>query len=171
LPFTLRLRQWRRRRVSESGLSSRAQNAPAIIQLTRWFNYLTFVSRNLTEALSFSSNIVKTAKITIIAEGFVIDWQRNDVPNTSVAWTAVKRATAYKRDLFAYDLICLAISFDPGYGVELDEEMEGFSELCNEFEINISGSIPHATWFEKVRLPPFKPSPIEVYKRPSPDQV
>jgi hypothetical protein len=70
--------------------------------------------RQFKYALSFDTN---EFAITLV-EGTLEPLER-------FQWSEVHRVTAFKRDLFVVDCICLLIVTADGAGIEIDEEMAG----------------------------------------------
>jgi hypothetical protein len=82
-----------------------------------------------------------------------------------IAWRDIVRVEAFKRDLYAVDLICLKIHFDHNSSVELDEEMDGWESLLERLPEYLPGSQKLSEWFEFVAFPPFKPKRTVIYQR------
>ena len=100
--------------------------------------------------------------IEATADGFALRAYDGTVVN--VPWATVKRATAYKRDLYTTDAIMLALELDsPGRAVvELSEEWQGFAELFGGMERALGVS---ADWYLEIMQPAFEPTPRLVYDR------
>jgi len=79
-------------------------------------------------------------------------------------WSDVESVLAYKRDVFAHDLICLRFSTAEGT-LEVDEEMQGWPHLVEILPEFLPGTPSFADWWERVAQPPFAPSIITLYKR------
>lgn len=82
-----------------------------------------------------------------------------------VAWQDVVRIDAFKRDLYAVDLICLSILLDDNATVEIDEEMEGWDALVDNLSEYLPGCERFSEWFDKVAYPPFKTKLTVIYRR------
>ena len=89
----------------------------------------------------------KSEIIVVGSEGNCGSWTKR------IAWDDIKRIVAYKRDIFAYDLICLAVDFG-GNNIELNEEMEGWDALLELLPGRLPGVLPSAEWWKIVALPP-----------------
>jgi len=85
-------------------------------------------------------------------------------PNVSLSWGEVDTVLAYKRDLCAVDLICLAFGTSEG-AIEVHEEMQGWSQLVEQLPSRLAGMPPLSDWWERVAKPPFALSPTTLYKR------
>ncbi len=108
----------------------------------------------------------RTAKpptIEVKADGFVL---HADDGIVNVQWASVRRAAAYKRDLYATDAIMLALELDaPGpAALELSEEWPGFADLFDGMERAL-GVPPN--WYLEIMVPAFEPTPRILYERPS----
>jgi hypothetical protein len=80
-----------------------------------------------------------------------------DEPTGTVDLSSVKEIFAFKRDLFAYDVICIGFRIDDtgsyyevgedfgGYEAFLEALREKFPEICDD-------------WFREVAFPAFKPN-------------
>ena len=80
-------------------------------------------------------------------------------------WPEVTRVVAYKRDLFAYDCICLFVARADGTGIELNEEMLGWTDLCKTLPRLLIGCLAFEEWFVPVAFPAFAANPTELYAR------
>ena len=80
----------------------------------------------------------------------------------SVDWADVVMVMAFKRDLFTYDLICLAMDLTDGTWVEVDEEMEGFKELQETLPRVLRGL--DADWWGKVAFPAFATNATTIWR-------
>jgi hypothetical protein len=79
-------------------------------------------------------------------------------------WQGVTTMIAYKRDCFAYDMICLAIA-DASIAVEIREEDDGWDAFIRAAEKNLPGSVPVDTWWPAVAQPPFATNTTTVYRK------
>jgi hypothetical protein len=64
-------------------------------------------------------------------EGAKVSWLslENERGERVIEWRHVVLAEAFKRDLFAVDLICLHLGLDDDGTVEISEEMPGWESL------------------------------------------
>ena len=81
----------------------------------------------------------------------------------SMPWAEVHRATAFKRDLWAVDCICLFLTRADNIGLELDEEMAGWRRMVAALPAHLPGC--REDWFSVVAFPAFAPNPTEIYCR------
>ena len=81
---------------------------------------------------------------------------------TTVHWSDVKEVFAFKRDLFAVDLICIGFRVsDDGEYWEIDEEMCGYKSIVAAMEKVFAGLDPD--WWEKVAFPPFETNLVTLW--------
>jgi hypothetical protein len=81
-----------------------------------------------------------------------------------LAWTAVSRVSAFKRDLFTTDEIILLVesSAAPDKPLILSEEWPGFSSLFGPMERALGVS---PGWYVDIMTPPFESTPRLLYDR------
>lgn len=96
------------------------------------------------------------AVIEIDDEGLKRTTYLSDGSSNAVSskWREVSRIAAFKRDLFAYDLLCFEFSDQKGNFV-VDEEMEGFDEMIHALPVRLPGAPEVSEWWDKVVQPPF----------------
>lgn len=82
-----------------------------------------------------------------------------------VRWKDVVKLEAFKRDLFAVDLICLAICLNDNTVVEINEEMDGWEPLMLKLPEYLSRCKEYDGWFDVVAQPPFKENLTVIYRR------
>ena len=80
-------------------------------------------------------------------------------------WNEVHRITALKRDLFSVDQICLFISRTGETGIELDEDMKGWSEFTESLPKFLPTCKLLEDWIWKVAQPPFATNQTDIYNR------
>jgi hypothetical protein len=79
-------------------------------------------------------------------------------------WNDVHTVVAYKRDVYAYDLICVALGNDKA-AIEVNEQMEGWPELVERLPAFLPGTPPLSVWWEQVAKPPFATSKTTLFTR------
>jgi hypothetical protein len=127
--------------------------------LTRWFweTAPRLVFHHSAASLVDPQNGV----IEVSPEGFTL--HRHGVLLADVKWDAVVEIVAYKADLFAYDMICWEVTFDPGpKAFEVTEHMVGFEALQKAAEARFA--IPES-WWSIVAFPAFVPNPTILWRR------
>ena len=95
--------------------------------------------------------------------GFVLRAADGAVVN--VQWASVRRAAAYKRDLYTTDAIMLALELDPPGPamLEVSEEWVGFADLFEGMERALGVS---PAWYLEIMVPAFEATPRILYERP-----
>ncbi len=83
---------------------------------------------------------------------------------TSLKWNEVKTVLAYKRDLYATDLICLGFT-SPAGTIEVDEEMQGWSQLVERLPSLLPGTPRMSDLWERVAKPPFRTCVTTLFER------
>lgn len=89
----------------------------------------------------------------------------NERGEKAIVWRDTISIHAYKRDVFAVDLICLCIVSSGEDAVEIDEEMQGWDELIKKLPDYLTGCKKFEEWFETVAFPAFELNLTEIYKR------
>jgi hypothetical protein len=106
--------------------------------------------------------------IAFDSAGFTVtDLRSKDQERTGMCWDEVCQATAFKRDLFSTDCICLFLARTDGTGVELNEEMARWNTLVQALPQHLAGCKPWSEWFSAVAFPAFVPNATEIYRRGS----
>lgn len=80
-------------------------------------------------------------------------------------WKDIVKLEAFKRDCFAFDLICLAMCLNDNTEVEINEEMKGWLPLVRKLPEYLSGCDEFDEWFDIVSQPPFKENLTVIYRR------
>lgn len=107
--------------------------------------------------------------ISVDALGFTVTDLRGEKHETvTKRWADVCRGTAFKRDLFAVDCICLHLGLADDTGVELDEEMAGWNRFMEALPIHLPGCKPYSEWYSSVAFPAFSTNMTEIYSRATP---
>ncbi len=86
------------------------------------------------------------------------------VGSASLKWHEVTSVLAYKRDLYVADLICLGFT-SPDATIEVDEEMQGWSQLVERLPNLLPGTPPPSEWWERVAKPPFASCVTKLFER------
>ena len=89
----------------------------------------------------------------------------NEIGERAIEWQAVVSIFAFKRDLFAVDLICLCVNMNDDTAVEVAEDMKGWEALAMKLPEYLPGCKKFEQWFEAVAIPAFKPNVTEIYQR------
>ncbi len=132
--------------------------AVAVVALTIFS--LRAQRRSLTQA-----NVPKFS-VALDAVGLTVTDLRLASPGyIHLAWSEICRIHAYKRDLFAYDCICLFISRADDTGMEIDEQMVGWSDFCKALPQHLPTCVPFENWYVTVAFPAFETNFTELYVR------
>ena len=107
--------------------------------------------------------------ISFDPEGFTVsDLRGRKHESVGMHWSEIWRATAFKRDLFTVDCICLFLARADGTGIELNEEMARWNSLVEALPKYLPGCKPRSEWFSIVAFPPFATNETQVYDRTEP---
>ncbi|HMZ82288.1 MAG TPA: hypothetical protein PLL06_21500 [Acidobacteriota bacterium] len=82
---------------------------------------------------------------------------------TVIAWQDIAYLLAYKRDLWAVDLICIEVGTCRGFAFEIDEEMDGWEVVVNRLPEYLPGCPAYADWWQVVAHPPFARNETQLY--------
>ena len=108
--------------------------------------------------------------INFDSSGFtVIDLRNSSHEPAAMRWRDISRVTAFKRDLFTVDCICLLFARPDGSEVELDEEMEGWKRFLESLPQHLPGCKPLSEWIRAVAFPAFETNPTLIYDRAVPE--
>jgi hypothetical protein len=81
----------------------------------------------------------------------------------SISWMKIKRVTAFKRDLFTVDCICLLFETADEMTLEINEDMKGWPEFSGALDKYLPGCKPLAGWLFQVATPAFATNPTEIF--------
>jgi hypothetical protein len=94
----------------------------------------------------------------------IITYEDGTVIKDAVQWGEIVRISAFKRDIFAYDLICFAIQTAEKC-IEVGEDMEGWNALIDALPTFVPGMSGEAEWRDKIVRPPFATNWTILYTR------
>jgi hypothetical protein len=108
--------------------------------------------------------------LVLTGQGFEIRaFKEHTADIVSVAWERVTEASAYKRDLWSTDQICIAITMDDETFIEIHEEMRGFCDLCERLPAVLPSALAFGSWYQEMTVPAFEPCLTRLFTRdPSP---
>jgi hypothetical protein len=112
----------------------------------------------------FRARSTPSARITLTDAGFAVEGHRSPHAAVLLEWSAVDRVEAFKRDLYALDLICLELRAR-GSWVEVNEEMEGWDLLLSAMHERLPGALDQAKLYAAVMQPPFAECRTVVFER------
>lgn len=104
------------------------------------------------------------ARIGLMSDGFTILARRERV---AIPWAAIDSVTAYKRDLYTVDQLCLEIRAGD-VQVELTEDMDGFAGFNDALHEALHMS---AAWKLLVLFPAFEANIREIFVRDGSDAM
>jgi hypothetical protein len=81
-----------------------------------------------------------------------------------LAWDAIVKGVAYKRDCYAVDLICVALEVS-GRAVEFHEEMAGWESFLAALPTRLPGCRDANQIWEAVALPAFVMNATTIFER------
>jgi hypothetical protein len=82
-----------------------------------------------------------------------------------IRWADVTGVTTFKRDMFAYDLICLKFESSEQEAAEFDEEDVNWQNLMSALPLCLPGCRPWGDWFSEVAFPAFQQNETVLYRR------
>ena len=97
-------------------------------------------------------------RIDLEPDGFAVAGYKR---RTAIAWADIDRISAYKRDLYTVDLLCLAILAGDDL-VEVHERMPGFEAFDERLHERLALS---PEWKLTVLFPAFETNATEIYVR------
>ncbi|MEM7600212.1 MAG: hypothetical protein AAF357_02215 [Verrucomicrobiota bacterium] len=108
------------------------------------------------------------ATLAINEDGIAYQWftEQGRVRHEALAaWTQISEITVFKRDLYAYDLICLRVLLGDGVEIETDEEDVNWNLLVNSLPTFLPGTIEWPSWFSDVAFPAFEACAQTIFSR------
>ena len=101
------------------------------------------------------------------ANAMKLSWvDRNDDRGAYVvSWQDVIRVQAFKRDLYAVDLICTELILRDDRALEINEEMDGWDSLVQKLPEYLPGCKKFHEWFMDVAIPAFETNETTLYQR------
>jgi hypothetical protein len=104
--------------------------------------------------------------------GFEIRSLKKQPPDfVSVVWAHITEASAYKRDLFSHDQVCIEFTIDDETSIEIHEEMRGFCDLCERIPAVLPGALVFSSWYMKITTPAFEPCLTRLFTRDAPPRL
>jgi hypothetical protein len=105
-------------------------------------------------------------QISFDSVGFTVTDIRSKSQDTArMKWGEVVTAKVFKRDLFAVDCICLFLARADDTGIELNDEMDGWSALCDALPKCLPNCKSFDAWFWDVAIPAFEPNLRTIFDR------
>jgi hypothetical protein len=100
------------------------------------------------------------ALVVVTPDGFRLIY---GAASHGAAWASVRSITAFKRDAYTHDCVCLLLAL-PEAVIEIREDMEGFAALCEAMERRFNLS---PAWYLDITTPVFETMPRDLYLHPS----
>ena len=100
------------------------------------------------------------------SEGFFVQLDKASEKSPGLRWITIAKVTAFKRDLWATDCICLCFEMENNKGIEVHEEMNGWRKFIEELPKLLPGCKPSPDWLWNVATPAFAPNVTEIFLRP-----
>ena len=88
---------------------------------------------------------------------------RNNEPKGGLRWSEVIAVTASKKNLVAFDLVCLEFQLADGSTFVVNDDAQGFWELVVETKRALAGS--QQDWESAVLRSPSSQTPVTIYRR------
>lgn len=86
----------------------------------------------------------------------------------SLCWADIASVTVFKRDIFAYDLICVQLIVSETAWVEFDEEDTHWAELMKALPLRLPGCRTEDEWYGDVVYPAFAENLHCIFERANP---
>ena len=97
--------------------------------------------------------------------GFAVKNDKDKELPTQMLWGEVFRATAYKRDMFSTDLICVFLSRADQTGIEILEEMNNWIDFITSLPKRLPDCKPVESWLQQITVPAFATNITELFLR------
>jgi hypothetical protein len=100
-------------------------------------------------------------RLVLDGDGFHL--LKNDRRESVLRWSSVRTIRAFKRDFFAYDMICLAFEVGEGEWIEIWEAMVDFGPVDRRMR-EVFPTVPN-DWHATVMLPAFSTNDAVLWRR------
>ena len=109
---------------------------------------------------------MKEYEIKFTDDGFsIVPLLKRRLPTRSLTWPEIVNVRAFKRDIFAVDLICLFLSRADYTGLEVDENMQGWEVFGKSLPNYLPGCKTPEQWWSIVAYPAFVANTTEIFSR------
>jgi len=95
--------------------------------------------------------------------GFGVKNDKSTDQPSRMSWSEIVKVTAYKRDLFSTDLICVLLSRADQAGLEIHEDMSNWIDFTTALPTRLPGCKPTASWLQDITVPAFATKLTELY--------
>jgi len=82
----------------------------------------------------------------------------------TIPWPEIKTLIAYRRDVYAHDMICMALETTSGAVLELHEQLDGWSQFCEQMQNYLPAAAPNSLWSVKAVAAPIG-TPVPIYSK------
>jgi hypothetical protein len=121
--------------------------------LTREF--LDFLARKNTPS----------GQIRVLTDQHGITLVESGGASLAIRWEQITQVVAFKRDVYAHDLLCILIE-QAGAGVsEVNESMPGWERMIEQLPIYLPDASRWHDWYPKAAFPAFDPAPTLIFAR------
>jgi hypothetical protein len=123
------------------------------------------LSQKVIQFLDKRNLISKHVVIELNKTGLTITstYPNKQTIQNNVDWSAIKSISVYKRDLFTFDQICMAIEVMPNETIEINETASGWDDLVMNIDTYLSSALAFEAWFFTVAFPAFETNLTKIY--------
>ena len=126
----------------------------------RWLRKtLSEIRRGERKPTVFESTIVWDS------DSFCVRNDKTQEESLRFRWGNIARVTAFKRDLWAYDCICVCFETLDETAFEMNEETNRWCDFFEEIPKHLVEAKPFSAWFWDVASPAFAPNVTEIFLR------
>ena len=97
--------------------------------------------------------------------GFGVKDDKPPEQPTRMSWSEVIKVTAYKRDMFSTDLICVFLSRADQTGIEIHEEINNWIDFITSLPKRLPDCKPIESWLKQITVPAFATNITELFLR------
>jgi hypothetical protein len=103
--------------------------------------------------------------ITFDSIGVQVNQRRQRIAPITMPWDEIETVTVFKRDHLTVDRLCLFAARSDEWGIELDEEMNGWQEVVKALPDYLPGCMRWEKWFHAIAFPAFATNTTQIYSR------
>ena len=141
----------------------------ASVFLDRVFNPWQWKKSLARFSKDFSEGKIKPRRFDVTIHfdeaGFAMKNDTSVEQSPRMLWSEVVKVTAYKRDLFSTDLICIFLSRADKTGLEIHEEMNNWLDFIALLPTRLTGCKPTESWLQDITVPAFAANMTELFSR------
>jgi hypothetical protein len=98
----------------------------------------------------------------------LIQGLKSGTESVRLAWREIAKVSAYRRDLFSTDLICVFFAKNDDTGVEIHEQVNGWIKFIESLSAHLPGCKPVEAWLWDNPTPAFATNLVQLYFRIDP---